>query len=72
MPEKQSKACDCWCCGHPILKKSIEFYCLIWGVIGIVFIIMMVWSLFQFKNLAAKGGWWMGGPGAAQGQYNYR
>jgi hypothetical protein len=71
--------CECLCCNHPIVKKAVEFYCIIWGVIGIVFLIMMVWSLFQFKTLAAKGAWWMmGQPGSTQNQqgatpgYNWR
>lgn len=75
MAEKKT-ACECLCCNHPIVKRLIEFYCLIWGVIGIIFLIMMIWSFFQFKTLAAKGGWW-GGPGMMQQQqgapgYNWR
>lgn len=61
--------CECLCCNHPVVKKAVEFYCIIWGIIGIVFLLMMLWGMIQYKTLAAKGGWW-GGPGMMQQQGN--
>ena len=57
--------CECLCCGHPVLKKAVEFYCLVWGVLGIIFFIMMFWWMVQYKSSAPRGGA-VSGPGTTQ------
>ena len=66
MATKTQECCN-WC-NHPIVKMLVEFYCLVWGVIGLLFLIGMIWGLVKFRTLNpqnfSKGMMW----GQAQNQ----
>jgi len=47
--------CDCLFCGHPIVKILAEFYFIIWGVIGLFFLIGMIWGFVKFKTFEKSG-----------------
>lgn len=46
---------NCFLCHHPIVKMLIEFYCLVWGLIGVLFLIGFIWGLVQYKTLETNG-----------------
>jgi hypothetical protein len=50
-----NKATDCCWCNHPIVKSLVEAYCLVWAVIGIIFLAAMIWGFIQFRSFGANG-----------------
>ena len=47
--------CDCVFCGHPIVKLLVEFYCIIWGIIGLLFSTGIIWGFVKFKTFEKNG-----------------
>ena len=47
--------CDCVLCGHPIVKLLAEFYFVVWGIIGLLFLICMIWGFVKFKTFEKNG-----------------
>ncbi len=47
--------CNCVCCGHPIVKLLAELYFVIWGIIGLLFLICMIWGFIKFKTFEKHG-----------------
>jgi hypothetical protein len=48
--EKKGAYCNCLCCNHPIVKTLAEFYFLVWGVIGLLFLVGVIWGMLNLKN----------------------
>ncbi|GEM_PF-5775859 len=69
MADKKTLSHCLWC-HHPILKKSIEFYCLLWTVIGLIFLLMMIWGMFQYKTLGKSMWGWSRAPAMMQQKTN--
>jgi len=55
MPEKKGSDCRCLCCNHPIVKLLAEFYFIVWGIIGLLFLICMIWGIVKFKSFEKNG-----------------
>lgn len=54
MAEKKGSDCQCLFCNHPIVKMLAEFYFIVWGVIGLLFVIGMIWGLLRFQTFMGK------------------
>jgi len=68
----KTQECCSWC-NHPIVKMSVELYCLVWGIIGLLFLVGMIWGFIKFRTVNpqnfGKGMMWGQTPNQTQGSF---
>ena len=66
MADRKVPDCTCVCCNHPVAKMLVEGCCLVWGLVGILVLIGMLWGLVVMKKFNQAGWPVMGNCPASQ------